>query len=167
MKMEEINKVKCGKCGFENLLGTKKCVKCHAVLKHTRKGCPKCAKVNSIDAKKCIKCGYNFERKGNGILRNLFFSIGIVVILSIFLFLDKSLIKDIKIGFRIAAAFIVLGILNMTLTYGSQDVIKFDAEEEIKGNTGHFKRMKLFSSLMIIIGIAIAAGFLIYYYFIK
>jgi ribosomal protein L40E len=166
MKMNDISKVKCGKCGFENILGTKKCVKCHAVLKHTRKGCPKCAKVNSIDAKKCVKCGYNFERKGNGVLRNLFFSLGIVVILALFLMVDKSLIKDIKIGFRIAAAFIILGIINMTLTYGSKDVIKFDAEEEIKENT-HFKRKKLFSSLMIIIGIVIAAGFIIYYYFIK
>lgn len=163
--MNEVNKVKCGKCGFENMLGTKKCVKCHEILKHTRKGCPKCAKVNSIDAKKCVKCGYSFENKGN-LLRNLFFSLGIMAILFIFLVIDKSLIKDIKIGFRIAAAFVIVGIVAMTLTYGSKDVIKYNAEEEIVDNS-HFKKKKMFGALMIIIGIALAAGFIIYYYFIK
>ena len=165
--MNEINRVKCGKCGFYNMLGTKKCVKCHAVLAKTRKGCPKCAKVNTIDAKKCVGCGYNFEKGGNSIFKNLLISAILVLILMFFLTVDKSLAKDISIGFKIGAAFIILGILNMTLNYGKKDVVKFDAEDEIRSNTGKMKRMKLFSSLMIIIGIMIAAGFLIYFYFIK
>lgn len=165
--MNDISKVKCGKCGFENILGTKKCVKCHSVLALTRKACPRCAKVNSIDAKKCTKCGYNFNSKGNGIFKNLIISTIIVLILLFFVMFDKSLAKDISFGFKIAAAFIILGTLGGSLNYASSEVVKFDAEEEIKDKTGKIKRMKLFSSLMVIIGIAIATGFIIYYYFIK
>ena len=167
MDMKDISKVKCGKCGFENILGAKKCSKCHSQLAHTRKGCPRCAKVNSIDAKKCVKCGYSFEKKNNNILKNLIVSVVIVLILFLFLKYDSSLSKDISIGFKIAAGFIIFGILSSTFNYASSEVVKFQAEEEITTNTAKIKRMKLFSSLMVIIGIMIAAGFLIYYYIIK
>lgn len=167
MYMKDISKVKCGKCGFENVLGSKTCVKCHATLKHTRKGCPKCAKVNSIDAKKCVKCGYDFSKKGNGIFKNLIISVIIVLVLALFLLFDNSLSKDISIGFKIAAGFIIVGIISSSINYASSEVIKFDAEEEMVDNVSKFKRMKLLSSLMVLIGIVLAAGFLIYYYILK
>ena len=95
--MKDLEKVKCSKCGFENIKGTVKCVKCHAFLSET-KSCPKCAKRNNIDAVKCSKCGYRFNKsKTISLLFNLIISILLVIVLSLMIyFKHKGMVSNIN-----------------------------------------------------------------------
>ena len=162
----KIEKVKCSKCGFENIKGTKVCIKCKTPLAKT-KSCPKCAKRNKIDAVRCDKCGYKFNRKKKSIWFNLIISTLLVIVLALMVYYEHSgAVNNISNVLKILAALFIFSLLYGTINYGKSDIIKFSAEEEMMDNE-KFALLKKISNIAIIVGTVLVVGFLIYYYFIK
>ena len=164
MKLDEI---KCPKCGFMNAYGSKKCYKCNTVLREL-KSCPKCAKKNDIAAKKCVSCGFDFSKKR----RSVWFSLVISVLLMVFLFVcvklgKKSIINGVGLGFRIVAVLIICSLIYVTFTYGKKEKINYAAEEEMATKNPVFNRMKLISSIAVVIGLIAAAVFIIVKFVLK
>lgn len=165
MNKEEI---KCPKCGFINAFGTKKCYKCKEPLTHGYVSCPKCAKKNKPNATKCVSCGFNLKKKRRSLLLNLVFSILLVVFLFLCVHFDKVfLVKRVSIAFKVIVVLIMIGIIYFTLTYGKKDVLTYDAEEDMNNKNPAFNRMKLISSIAVIVGITIAAITLIIVFIVK
>ena len=169
MKDKDIEKVKCGNCGFLNIKGTRKCVKCNMELKQT-KTCPKCAKRNKIDAVKCVNCNYKFSkvnRNKKNLLFNLLVSFLLVIILSLLIYFEHTrTLSSVKNILKIVAVIFIFGLLYRTINYGAKDINKFSAEEEILDDS-RFDLLRKISNIAIIIGTIIVIIFLIYYYFIK
>ena len=164
MAEEKLAKVKCRKCGFENVKGTFRCIKCKTPLSET-KSCPKCARRNKIDAVICSKCGYKFGKK-RSIWFNLIISIFLVIILSLMVYFKHvGTVNNISNILKILAAILICGLLYGTVNYGKNDIIKFSAEEEMIDNE-KFNLLRKISNIAIIIGTILVVGFLIYYYFI-
>ena len=90
--MKEVKKIECPKCGFSNVYGISKCIKCNTLLK-SYLVCPRCAKKNELETKKCVNCGYKFGRKKTSILFNLIIAVVLVgllfVISKLKILLDK------------------------------------------------------------------------------
>ena len=166
MAEEKLAKVKCHKCGFENVKGTFRCIKCKTPLSET-KSCPKCAKRNKVDAVRCCSCGYKFNKKRRSVFFNLIVSILLVVVLALMVYFKHSgAVSNINSILKIVATLSVFGLLYGTINYGKSEVVKFSAEEEMMDNE-KFELLKKISNIAIIIGTILAVGFLIYYYFIK
>jgi len=159
--------IKCPKCGAMNLEIAKKCYKCKKELKET-KTCPRCARKNEVNAKRCVSCGFNFNRKKISIWVYLAFSLVLMGVLFLCLYLNKTgVIKRIGIGFRVIAALIVVGVLYAAFTTRKEETLKFDAEDVIKeGNIG-LKRMKAASIIAVIIGTLAAGIFVILKFVLK
>ncbi len=168
MEEETIEKIKCPKCGFENVKGTRKCIKCKAEIRLT-KSCPKCAKRNKLDAIKCVNCGYNFNKKSNlkNLIFNLIISLILIVILSLLVYFEhKGVVNNISNIFKIVAVLFIFLLLYRTVNYGSKDINKFSAEEEILDDS-KFVLLRKISNIAIVIGTIGVTAFLIYYYFIR
>ena len=155
--MKEVKVIKCNKCGFENVYGTKKCMKCKTALK-TDLVCPRCAKKNLSDAKHCVNCGYSFERKKGGILFNLILSILLVVSLLVVNHFDPDVFSGLTKNMKRVAVFVIIIILIATLTYGKKEINHYSAEEEMMKNS---KMMKVRKVTSIILGL-ITAGIFIF-----
>ncbi len=164
--MKDIEKIKCHKCGFENIKGTTKCVKCHAFLSET-KSCPKCAKKNKIEAIRCSKCGYKFNVKRKSIWFNLILSILLVIVLALIVYFNHvGTFNNISNVLKIFATLFIFCLIYGTINYGKNDIIKFSAEEEFVDNE-KFNLLRKISNVAIVIGTILIVCFLIYYYFIK
>lgn len=165
MEAKELEKIKCSKCGFENVKGTNVCAKCKAPLVAT-KSCPKCAKKNKLDATRCVKCGYKFGKR-KSIWFNLIVSILLVLVLSFMAYYEyRGAINNINSIFKILAVIFIFALLYGTINYGKGEIIKFSAEQEMMDNE-KFDLLRKISNIAIVIGTILVVGFLIYYYFIK
>ncbi len=149
--MQDIENIKCPKCGTVVIKGTKKCIKCHTNLDTTQKSCPKCAKRNDINAKKCIRCGYNFNLKNKSLVFNIVISVLLVIILLILEY--KGLLSKINISLKILAGFFIALIVYGNFTRGRKDIVKYneDAISTTPTVTKRMKRMKRISSIIIIL----------------
>lgn len=163
---EEVKKVKCSKCGFENVAGTYKCIKCKTPLDKT-KSCPRCAKRNKIENKKCENCGYKFGRKRGTLLFNLVVSILLVVVLSLLVYFEHNgIVNNFNSALKVLSGLFICLLLYGTVNYGRKEINKFNAEEEFVDEE-KFHKMKKISNITIVIGTIVVVGFLIYYYFIR
>lgn len=167
--MKDIKKVKCSNCGFDNVLGTKKCVKCNTMLKTNKKSCPKCAKINDIGALKCVSCGYKFKGKKRGMLANLIISFIIVAVLITLSVLEhKGIVSYITKGLKALSLLFIVYIVYSSLSYGSKDIANYKgAEKEMIKENKKFTKMKRISNIAVILGGFIVLGIVIYYYFFK
>ncbi len=166
--MEKKEYVKCPRCGFENIKGTKKCSKCKKDIDSIRKSCPKCGKINANNVKRCGNCKYDFAKKKRSIWFNLLISILIIGILCLLVYLDKEgLVKKFSLALKVLAGFSVFVIFIKFLTYGKNDIINYTAEDEILDNQKSLNIMRRWSNIAIIMGGLLVLGFLIYYYFIR
>ena len=164
----EVREIKCPKCGFKNAYGTKKCFKCHCRLEKGYISCPKCAKKNSLDAKRCVSCGFNLKRKR----LSLFACLVISILVSLALYLcvrygREEVVGNVKIVYYIIAVIILVSVLYSTLTYGRKNQLSFDAEEEMADNNPRLKRLKLISSIAVVIMVTSIALFIIFKYILK
>lgn len=152
---------KCLTCGKENVEGTKKYLFCQTELEK-RKSCPRCAKWNPFDSKMCSHCGYSFVKKNKNLLKNLFFSILLVGILFLFVFLHKlQFVFGIQLVLKIGAFLLFIGIVISIFTYGEKEKVSYSAEEKIvKKNLSSFKK---FSFLVLGIGIVIFICIILYF----
>ena len=122
--------IKCPECGFENVIQSKKCKKCHRELESFMKTCPRCAKRNKKDAKKCDKCGFNFKRKQMAIWSNLLFTLLLVAILIVLLLFNQDyLVSQISMLFRVVALIIIVVLFISTLTYGKKEIVPLPGDE--------------------------------------
>jgi len=161
---KDVKKVKCSKCGFENIYGTKYCYRCHEALKGMI-SCPRCAKKNEEEAKKCSRCGYSFTRKKKSILFYLGMAILLVGVLFVFLALGYTgVIKKVKTAFRVASILMVILIFLVTFNYGKKDIVSYEMEEKVKNSTLLF--LKKISNIAVIIGFVLAFIFICFYYFL-
>ena len=164
--MKDIETEKCPHCGFENVKGTLNCGKCHKTLKNYISW-PRCAKKNPLNTKKCIRCGYNLNRKKNNLLKNLLISAILVAVLCLIVYLTKlNSLKNIRIILNILVVILIIIIFYHTISYGTKDINKFEAHEEIL-DTKKFNKMRKISSISVVIGISVAFIILIYFYFFK
>lgn len=163
--MEKAELIKCPRCGFKNIKGTKKCTKCRTNIDTLRKSCPKCGKINPSDIKRCVTCKFDFTKKARSIWGNLIISGLLVVVLCALVFFGKeSVVEKFDFGLRVLAGFLVFVLIIKTFTYGEKHKINYSAEEElVDGNKG-LNAMKAWSNLIVIIGFIFVLGFLIYYY---
>ncbi len=168
MVKENSKQIKCPKCGFMNIKGTKKCTKCHHSIDNLRKSCPKCGKINSSSVRYCTDCKYDFEKKRKSIWVNVAISSFIVIILFLLVFLGKeSLVKKFNMGLSVLAGFALFVLVIRMFFSDSKQVVNYSAEEEMQDNNNVIVKMKKISNIAIIIGGILVLGFLIYYYFIK
>lgn len=166
--MQKDEHIKCFKCGFMNVKGSKKCGRCGTLLKVETKSCPRCAKKNKKEVKKCVNCGYRFKTNKRMITTNFFISLFIVVFLSILLALELTgIVKNIDIGFKILAVVIIIVIFYTTLNYGSKNIIDYSNKVDIKLDTEKFIKMRRFSNISIIVGGIIVGIILIYFFVLK
>lgn len=164
----EVKEIKCPKCGFNNAYGTKKCFKCHYKLSKPYVSCPKCAKKNEPNAIRCVSCGFNLKRKRLSLFACLCISIliGLVLLLCVY-YKDASVLKNVKIVYYVIAGLIIASVVYKTFNYGKNDQIKLDAEEEMNDSNPRLKKMKLISSIAVIIVVAFIAVFIILKYVLK
>lgn len=163
--MKDIDFVECPKCHTKNVKGSLKCAKCKSYIV-PMKSCPRCAKVNDASNVKCSRCGFKFKRKRRPIWVNLVISLLLLVILCILVYLDKEgIVRNISKTVKILAVLLVVSIFIYTLNYGSKDVMKYSAEEEISANP-KFEKMRKIANIAVIVGIIIAFVFICCYYFI-
>lgn len=168
MEKENSKQVKCPKCGFMNIKGTKKCTKCHHSIDSLRKSCPKCGKINSSSVRYCIDCKYDFEKKRRSIWFNIVISVFIVIVLCLLVFFGKeSIVKKFNLGLSVLAGFALFVLLIRMFFSDSKQVVNYSAEEEMQDNNDAIVKMKKISNIAIVIGGILVLGFLIYYYFIK
>lgn len=168
MEKENSKQVKCPKCGFMNIKGTKKCTKCHHNIDSLRKSCPKCGKINSSSVRYCVDCKYDFEKKRKSIWFNLAISSFIVIILCLLVFFGKeSIVKKFNLGLSVLAGFALFVLIIRMFFSNSKQVVNYSAEDEMSENNGIIAKMKKFSNIAIVIGAIFVLVFLIYYYFIK
>lgn len=161
--MEEVKKIQCSKCGFSNVLGTKRCIKCNTKLKLVTKSCPKCAKKNDINVKKCVSCGYNFNKKRRSLVANLIISILLVVILSLLWnFKKTSALYSITNILKALAVLFIVYLVYTTLTYGSKDIASYDKEKELLKNNKKISKMKKISNIAVVFGALVVLGVVIY-----
>jgi hypothetical protein len=128
--------------------------------------CPKCAKKNDVDAKKCSSCGFNLKRKRLSIFACLVISL--LICLALYLcvrFGREGIIGNVKIVYYVFAVIIIADIVYTTLTYGRKEQLKFDAEEEMNDANPRLKRMKLISTISVVV-MVIAVAFIIIYKYI-
>ncbi len=164
--MEEIKKIKCKSCGYVNILGTKKCVRCKKRLEQVTKSCPKCAKKNILEVTRCVKCGYRFDKKKKSVLFNFLLSISLVIILFLLLFLDKKgLVGNLNKGFKVLACFLVLGIICSIFLYGRKDIVSYHKENEFVKEDKRINKLKIASNLAIILGGILVFVLLLYFLF--
>ena len=164
----EVREIKCPKCGFKNAYGTKKCFKCHSRLDKGYISCPKCAKKNELDAKKCVSCGFNMKRKRLSLLACLIISIMVSLVLYLCVRYGKeSIVGNVRIVYSIIAIIIIVGVLYSTLTYGKKDQLTFDAEEEMNDINPRLKRLKLISSIAVVITVIFVALIIIFNFVLK
>lgn len=151
---DEIEYVKCPKCGSKNVKGSKVCGKCHKTLEVTTKSCPKCAKRNKLDATRCVSCGYSFDKKSHSTLINLIITILFIGVLIILVKLNPDLNKK-HISFLIYAigGIGILFVLISTFTYGKKEKISLSAEDEMNKKT--FQNHITFSKVLTWIGLVV------------
>lgn len=167
--MKDIKKIKCSKCGFSNVLGTKKCVKCKTKLEIPTKSCPKCAKINKKDVNKCVSCGYKFNGRKRGMLANLIISLVIVGILIFLVVLEHNgVVSSITKGLKVLSLLFVVYIVYSSLSYGSKEIANYEsAEKDLIKENKKFSKMKKISNIAVVIGALIVFAILIYFYFFK
>jgi len=167
--MKEVKKIKCQKCGFENILGTKQCVKCKKKLEQLTWSCPKCAKKNLIEFTSCVTCGYRYnkqKRTKKNIIFNLFFSLLLVILLLVLLFLNKKgVVYHIHFGFKLFSCFLILCIVYSTFSYGKKDIVRYREQEKKVKEEGRIKRLKWISNVVVILGSIFIFGLLWYFLF--
>lgn len=160
--------IECPKCGFKNIVGTRKCSKCKTHIDKNRKVCPKCGKVNYSSINKCSTCNFNFATKKRSIWANLIISILIIVVLSLLvLFGKEEIVERFSFGLQVLAGFGVFVLIIKMFTFGDKDTINYSAEEEMIDDRKGFGIMKRWSNRAILIGAIIVFLFLVYYYFIR
>lgn len=166
--MEEVKKVKCSNCGFSNVLGAKKCIKCNAKLKAVTKSCPRCAKKNDINNNKCVSCGYNFNKKRRSVWFNLIISMLLVIVLCSLLALKKmDTLNGITNILKVLAILFIVYLVYSTLTYGSKEIANYDKEKELVKENKNISKMKKYSNVAIVIGTIIILGIAIYFCIFK
>ena len=164
--MKDVETEKCPNCGFENVKGTLKCGKCHAPLEKYI-SCPKCAKRNPLGTNKCIRCGYNLTNKKSDLLKNIIISVVLVIVLFLIVFLTKlNSFKDIRSALNILVIILIFIIIFHTISYGTKDINKFEAHEEVL-DTKKFNKMRKISILSVAVGLVVALILLIYFLFLK
>lgn len=164
--MKDVETEKCPHCGFENVKGTLYCGKCHMSLK-AYVSCPKCAKRNPLGSTKCIGCGYNLNKKKNGLFKNLIISAILVVALCLIVYLSKvDSLKNMRIILNILVVVLIIVIFCHTISYGTKDINKFEAHEEVL-DTKKFNKMRIISSISVIVGITVALALVIYFLYFK
>lgn len=167
--MKDIKKIKCSKCGFSNVLGTKRCVKCNARLEMPTISCPKCAKINEKSVSKCVSCGYKFNGKKRGMLANLIISLVIVGVLITLVVLEHNgMVSNITKGLKVLSLLFIVYIVYSSLSYGSKEIASYESVEKdlIKDNK-KISKMKRISNIAVVIGAFIVLAILIYFYFFK
>ena len=158
--MEKSSYVKCKKCGFENVVGTKKCIKCNTSFENDKKSCPRCAKRNNIFAESCINCGYNFNKRKRSVWFDLLISFFIVILFSLLVILHfNDVVEKISLAMKIIAGVAIFFIIIGTFTYGSKDIVPL-VDGAVVDNNRKFKLTKLISLLIILIGLLIVLGIL-------
>ena len=168
MEKENSKQIKCPKCGFINIKGTKKCTKCRHDIDNTRKSCPKCGKINYNNVKYCVSCKYNFEKKRKSIWFNLLISIFIVVVLCLLAFFGKeAIVEKFSLGLSVLAGFALFVLVVRMFSFGKNETINYSAEEEMQDNNKSIAKMKKLSNVAVVIGGILVFIFLIYYYFIR
>ncbi len=166
--MQNLKKVKCPKCKFENIAGAKKCAKCRTKLDDGKKSCPKCAKINSDNVKRCVSCGFNFTKRRRTLLENAIVSVVIVVLLiCLVTFGDNVLLEKYNIAIKAIFGFLIFVIIVKTFTYGENEKISYSAEEEILEEYRKFGSAKKTGNILILVGAILVILFLIYYYLIR
>lgn len=166
--MQEIKNIKCPKCGKENTLGAKKCVKCHTLLPLPTKSCPRCAKKNKLEVEKCVNCGFRFNKKQKSPIFNLVIAILLILVLAGFVYIDHAgWVSNINKGFKICAILGILILFYTTINYGTKEKINYKKEMGIVEDNNKFNKMKKISNIIIIIGGIIVFGILIYVYYFK
>lgn len=166
--MDNVKQIKCPKCGFLNMKGTRTCSKCHTNIDSYRKSCPKCGKINANNVKRCVSCKYNFMKKRKSIWFYLIISLIFMVVLFLLVYFCKDgFYKKFNLVLKVFSGFMILAILVNTLTYGSKDKINYTAEDEMLYDYKKFNGMKRFSSIAIIVGGILAIIYLIYYYIFR
>ena len=166
--MEKKQLIKCPKCGFNNIIGTRKCSKCKTHIDDNRKVCPKCGKVNFAKVKKCTTCKFDFTKKRRTVWANLVISLLIIIILSLLVFFGKEgIVEKFSFGLRVIAGFGIFVLFVQKFTFGSEDTINYSAEEEMFDDRKGFAIMKRWSNRAIFIGAILVFLFLVYYYFIR
>ena len=164
----EVKEIKCPKCGFKNAYGTKKCFKCHNRLEKGYISCPKCAKKNVVNAKRCDSCGFNFKRKRLSLLACLIISVLVSLVLYMCVrFGKEEIIGNVKIVYYIIAIVVIIGVLYSTFTYGKKEQLVFDAEKEMTDNNPRLKRLKLISSIAVVITVIFVGLFIIFNFILK
>ena len=165
MKKKNFETKKCPNCGYENVIGAKKCIKCGNVMEKT-KSCPKCAKINGFDAVECTSCGFTFNKKRLSLVSNLIISILVVLILCLLVYFDIDIIaNNMSLIVKAIAIICIMGLLITTLTYGSKDKMTFSAEEKI--NNREFSKVKKTSYIIIVIALVAGIIFSLYYYLFR
>lgn len=154
--MTDVKTIKCNRCGFENIYGTKKCLQCKTTLK-TDLVCPRCAKKNMTDSKRCVNCGYSFERKKGGIFFNLVISVLLVALLFIVNYFDSSIFSSLTKNMKRVAVVVIILIVIAILTYGRKEINHYSAEEQMMENSKMMKFRKIFS---IVLGLVTAGIFI-------
>lgn len=165
--MDNMEKVKCSKCGFMNLKGTRTCSKCHTNIESYKKSCPKCGKVNSNNVKRCINCNFDFMKKRSN-LGNLIISLALVIILMLLVYFDKeNIVEKFSFVLKVFAGFMIFLLIVNTITYGSKEKINYSAEDEIIDKHKKFNNMKKKSRVAIVLGLIISAIIIVIYYFVR
>ena len=159
-KME--TRIKCPQCGFMNAGGTKVCYKCHARIVPESITCPRCAKKNDFGTTKCVSCGFDFTKKrrslGVHLLINLLFSIALMLVLYFCIQRgEDELVDNFGIAFRVVAVLIIVGVLYATIVHGRKEALKYDAEEEMNDKNPRLQKLKLISSIAVVIGVTAIA----------
>ena len=165
--MDNMEKVKCSKCGFMNLKGTRTCSKCHTNIESYKKSCPKCGKVNSNNVKRCVNCNFDFMKKRSN-FGSFIISLGLVIILMVLVYFDKeSIVEKFSFALKVLAGFMVFLLIVNTITYGSKEKINYSAEDEMIDKHKKLNNMKKRSKAAIFVGIIISAIILVIYYFTR
>lgn len=155
--------IKCPKCGNDNFKGTRNCFNCGFELLKNYKSCPRCAKKNELTALKCDNCGFSFNKKQKGILFYILISAVFVLFLCLLVWLMK--IKNslwISWGLRGLLGIALIIILLVSFKRNSRNVIKMDAEDEI--NEQRFGKRNYFMFLIIVLLIAVVVILASYYF---
>ena len=154
--MKEVKKIECPKCGFSNVYGISKCIKCNTLLK-SYLVCPRCAKKNELETKKCVNCGYKFGRKKTSILFNLIIAVVLVGLLFVISKVSPDTFGGTLKNMKRVTVVVILLILLATLTYGKKEINHYSAEEQIIENSKVIKVKKITS---ILIGVILAGIFI-------
>lgn len=156
-------KIKCPKCGFLNLVGTKKCSKCGTLL--DKKSCPKCGTYNNKDAKVCTHCHFNFEKKQRGILFYLILTILFVLVLFVLDYFGRKYFT-FKTLFILKTCAVVIFLVCYFLLFSSRQIANTDynIENEIPDNV-KIRQLKKKGKIGIVVGIVLVIGILLYFLF--